>query len=530
MYCIPKSGAQIAPAIVWEKSLGGSGDDESSYVQQTSDGGFIIAGESNSNDNDVSGNHGSADYWIVKIDATGTIEWQKTLGGTSPDFASSIQQTMDGGFIVAGYSKSNNGDVTGHHGTTATNDYWVVKLDSLGTIEWEKSLGGTLTEFGTSIQQTADSGFVVAGWSLSNDGDVTGHHGGSNTYDYWVVKLSATGSLTWQKSLGGNGFDYANSIQQTTDGGYIVAGGSSSNDGDVSGNHGSNDFWIVKLDAVGTIVWQKCLGGTGDDQALSIQQTTDGGFIAAGYSTSNTGDVSVNYGSYDYWVVKLDSAGGLTWEKSLGGNAAELGNSVRQTADNGYIVAGYSASYGGDVSGYHGGVFWGDYWVVKLYSYGNITWQTCLGGTDDDVATWMDETAAGGFIVTGWSQSIDGQVTGNHGSADVWAVTLGVPTTIDETGNLSVSSSVFPNPATNQITLQLELQKSGVLYSEANSENAEITITNILGKTVFEKTSPFINGSLHEEIFLDNNFTQGMYLVKVSSGQQHWEKPLMVVK
>lgn len=524
VFCFLKSEAQNAPAIEWQKSVGGTGDDESSSVQQTSDGGFIVAGESHSNDNDVSGNHGQADFWIVKLDATGNIEWQKPLGGSFSDFASSIQQTTDGGFIVAGYSKSNDGDVTGHHGTTATNDYWVVKLDSVGTIEWEKSLGGTLTDFGTSIQQTADSGFVVAGWSFSNDGDVTGHHGGSSTYDYWIVKLTASGNLTWQKSLGGNANDYANSIQQTTDGGFIVAGASASNDNDVSGNHGSYDFWIVKLDSDGTIVWQKCLGGTGDDQAFSIAQTTDGGFITAGYSTSNNGDVSVNYGSADYWVAKLDSSGNLVWEKSLGGNAYEQANFIGQTADDGYIVAGYTASYGGDVTGFHGAYFWGDYWVVKLDNSGNLVWQKCLGGTDDDVANSVQETTAGGFIVTGWSNSTDGDVTGNHGVADVWVVLLSVPTIIDQAGDLIYSASVFPNPATDLITLQLQSQRKDILF------NAVITITDVFGKTMFKKNSSFINGSLNEEIFLDKNFIQGMYLVKVSSGQQHWEKPLMVVK
>ena len=530
MCSILKSEAQNAPSIDWQKSLGGSGDDESSSVQQTSDGGFIIAGESSSTDIDVSGNHGQNDYWIVKIDATGTIEWQKSLGGTSPDFGSSIHQTTDGGFIVAGFSRSNDGDVTGHHGTTSTSDYWIVKLDSVGTIEWEKSLGGTLNEFGNSVQQTTDGGFVVAGYSLSNDGDVTGHHGGAGGADYWIVKLSGSGSLTWEKSLGGNSADYGNSIQQTTDGGFIVAGASSSNDNDVSGNHGLSDFWIVKLDSAGVITWQKCLGGSDDDQAFSIEQTTDGGFITAGYTKSNTGDVSFNHGSFDYWVVKLDSAGTLVWQKSLGGSSAELSNSIEQTADDGYIVAGYTASFGGDVTGNHGGTFWGDYWVVKLDGSGTIVWQKCLGGTNDDVATAVQETTAGGFIITGWSESGNGDLTVNYGLADVWVVLLNVPTTIDPAGDLTFSSRVFPNPATNLITLQLKLQKADIAYPGTNSHDATITINNVLGEPLFEKTSPFINGNLDEEIFLDNHFTPGMYLVKISSGEQHWNKPLMVIK
>ncbi|MCD6097265.1 T9SS type A sorting domain-containing protein [bacterium] len=170
-----------------------------------------------------------------------TIQWQKCLGGSGYDYAYSIQQTDDGGFIVAGYSNSNDGDVSGNHGER---DYWVVKLNSAGDLVWQKSLGGSSWDEAWSIQQTSDGGFIVAGYSESNDGDVSGHHGG---YDYWVVKLDSAGDIVWQKCLGGSYWDYAYSIQQTFDGGYIVAGESRSNNGDVSGNHGWGDYWVVKL-------------------------------------------------------------------------------------------------------------------------------------------------------------------------------------------------------------------------------------------------------------------------------------------
>ena len=227
------------------------------------------------------------------------IEWQKCLGGTSEDIAYSIQQTSDGGFIVAGETLSNDGDVSGNHGGR---DAWVVKLNSSGDIIWKKCLGGTDHDFAYSIQQTSDGGFIVAGLTGSNDGDVSGNHGGS---DAWVVKLNSSGNILWQKCLGGTDGDYANSIQQTSDGGFIVAGETESNDGDVSGNHGGFDSWVVKLNSSGNIEWQKCLGGTGWDWENSIQQTSDGGFIVAGYTNSNDGDVSGNHGSKDYWVVKL---------------------------------------------------------------------------------------------------------------------------------------------------------------------------------------------------------------------------------
>jgi hypothetical protein len=183
-----------------------------------------------------------------------------------------------------------------------------VKLDASGNIQWQKCLGGSETDWAYSIQQTTDGGFVLAGFSFSNDGDVSGNHGG---FDYWIAKLDAFGNIQWQKCLGGSYNDLATTIQQTTDGGFVVAGYTQSNDGDVSGNHYDNyvtdDYWIVKLDVSGNIQWQKCLGGSYTDRAYSIQQTADGGFVVAGFSLSYNGDVSGDHGQEDYWVVKLGS-------------------------------------------------------------------------------------------------------------------------------------------------------------------------------------------------------------------------------
>ena len=345
------------PSIVWQKCLGGSYGDRACSIQQTSDGGFIVAGHSGSNDGDVSGNHGYSDYWIVKSNSTGSIVWQKCLGGSRGDYASSVQQTSDGGFIVAGWTWSNDGDVSGNHGGS---DYWVVKLNSSGRIVWQKCLGGSDDDGASSIQQTSDGGFIVAGVTESNDGDVSGNHGGK---DCWVVKLNPSGDIVWQKCLGGSDDDGASSIQQTSDGGFIVAGCTWSNDGDVSGNHGGPDFWVVKLNSSGDIIWQKCLGGSDDDGASSIQQTSDGGFIVTGSTGSNDGDVSGNHSNWDYWVVKLNSSGRIEWQKCLGGSDFDDTYSIQQTSDGGFIVAGYTESNDGDVSGNHGRT---DYWVVKL--------------------------------------------------------------------------------------------------------------------------------------------------------------------
>ena len=397
------------PNIQWQKSLGGAYHDAAYSITQTSDGGYIVAGVAVSNNGDVTNNHGAGDYWIVKLDGSGNIQWQKSLGGSSADDAYSIQQTNDSGYIVAGASSSNDGDVTGNHGLS---DYWVVKLDTGGNIQWQKSLGGSSADAAYSIQQTSDGGYIVAGASSSNDGDVTGNHG---LNDYWVVKLDTVGNIQWQRSLGGSRSDKAMSIQQTHDREYIVAGLSQSDDHDVTGNRGARDWWVVKLDTSGNMQWQKSLGGSDYDVASSIQPTSDGGYIVAGDSYSNDGDVTINHGRRDYWVVKLDGNGNIQWQKSFGGPEDDVASSVQQTSDSGYVVVGWS--YSNAVTG-------PDYWAVKLDVSGKLQWLKPLGGTKHDIARCIRQTSDGGYIIAGESNSNDGDVTNNHGNRDYWVVKL----------------------------------------------------------------------------------------------------------
>jgi hypothetical protein len=204
-----------------------------------------------------------------------------------------------------------DGDCTGSH-DSIYGDFWILKLDRQGNIQWQKAFGGSDYEQANSIQQTSDGGYVAAGWNRSpNDGDVTGNHG---DYDFWVVKMNANGNMQWQKSLGGSLSDIGYSIKQTPDNGYVIAGGTISNNGDVSGLHGKQDFWVVKINSNGNLVWQKSLGGSEYENAHSVDITKDGGYIVAGSSgfvNVNNGDVTGNHGNYDFWVTKLSSSAGI---------------------------------------------------------------------------------------------------------------------------------------------------------------------------------------------------------------------------
>jgi VWFA-related protein len=442
------------PYILWQKALGGSGFDYANSIIESSDGSYVVAGSTLSNDGDVSGKHGSAyysDFWVVKLrPSDGSIIWQKTLGGRYDDEAYSIIESSDGSYVVAGWTYSNDGDVSGNHGI---GDFWVVKLrPSDGSILWQKTLGGSRDDRAYSITQSSDGSYVVAGYTESYDGDVSGNHGKS---DFWVVKLRPSdGSIIWQKTLGGSDSDGATSITQSSDGSYVVAGCTDSNDGDVSGKHGWSDFWVVKLrPSDGSIIWQKTLGGRYWDVAHSITQSSDGSYVVAGYTESNDGDVSGHHGDRDFWVVKLrPSDGSIIWQKTLGGSGWDVAHSITQSSDGSYVVAGYTSSNDGDVSGNHGK---SDFWVVKLRpSDGSIIWQKTLGGSDSDGATSITQSSDGSYVVAGSTLSNDGDVSGNHGERDFWVVKLQEADILQSDVSDSVFAIVEPHCTARDIDMK----------------------------------------------------------------------------
>ena len=482
------------PKIEWQKCLGGTGRDEPTSIQQTNDGGYIVVGGTYSSDGDVVGFQGEIDCWVVKLTSTGVIEWQKSLGGTNEDLGWSIRQTAEGGYIMAGYSSSADGDVTGHHGGIDTGDYWIVKLTSIGTIEWQKSLGGSRGDGASSIQQTTDGGYAVAGTSTSVDGDITNHHGNEYYGDYWIVKLTSTGVLEWEKSLGGSHVEHASCIQQTTDGGFVVAGSSYSSDGDVTSGDGSSNYWIVKLTSLGVIEWEKSFGGNLLEEANFIQQTADSGYIITGYD-----------GLQDYWIIKLKNNGEIEWQKSLGGSWPDIAYSIQQTTDGGYIVAGSSSSTDGDVTGNHGNDY-DDCWIVKLTGSGGIEWQKSFGGDNADRAYSIQQTSDAGYIFVGQTYSTHGDLTGNHGASDFWIVKLSpegtssVESEIVTTHNISIS----PNPASTTATLSFESDEAGA---------CEVQIISVTGATLKEYSTYLSIGK--QEIALTNleSLPSGVYEV-----------------
>lgn len=385
--------------IEWQKCFGGSINDHVSSVRQTLDGGYIAAGSTDSHDGDVSGNHGEDDAWVIRLDAYANIEWQHCYGGSREEYATSIRLTTDGGFIMLGWSGTGDGEVLEPIGN---GDFCIVKLDGSGYIEWQNIYGMIEHDQPFSIQQTTDGGYVAA------DAYVHACGGHEDVAYYGILKIDPNGTLEWEKSYGGCHWDMAFSVQQTSDQGYIVTGWTWSDDGDVKGNNGYVDCWVIKLDLNGSLQWEKCYWGLGWDEGHSIHQTTDGGFIIAGSTAgSNEGDVSGNHGDFDAWILKLDASGNIQWQKCLGGTERDLACEIQQTKEGGYIVAFNSSPQDGGAAGTHGET---DIWIVKLDESGTIQWQKCLGGSGNDYVRSLQQTSDGGYILAGGTDSIDGDV------------------------------------------------------------------------------------------------------------------------
>lgn len=287
-------------------------------IIKTRDDGYALCGSTSSNDGDVSGNHGDLDYWIAKVDSLGTLLWQKCLGGTCEDVPNDIIITSDSGYLFTGSSCSSDGNTTLNHGHL---DCWMVKLDREGNIQWQRSFGGRLHDIGASVKQTNDGGYIVGATSSYRDGDVQCNLQG--WCDAWIFKLNASGDIEWQKCYGGSNSAGPNEILTTSDGGYIFAGGTDSNDGDVSGNHGKYDIWVVKLDVWGNLQWQKCYGGSQDDNTNFIRESANGTFLVGGNTFSYDGDVTGNHSyptTYDAWLLRISPSGDLLWKQCIGGD------------------------------------------------------------------------------------------------------------------------------------------------------------------------------------------------------------------
>jgi len=475
-----------SPYVQWQVSLGGSAADQAYDIQPALDSGYVIVGVTSSSDGDVEGAHGLTDGWVVKLDPDGVLNWQVALGGSSHDILRSIQHTIDGGYILGGETSSNDGDVSGNHGGR---DAWLVKLDANGGLLWQRTLGGTALDVAYNVLQDVDQGYLVIGYSMSNDGDVSGHHGTNAFTDVWLVKLDSLGAVLWQRSLGGSMNDEAFAGGRTADGHCVLVGQTISTDGDVSGGHGGLEAWLVRTDPAGVLSWQKTLGGTSTDIAHAIAGTTDGGYLIAGSTASNDGDVVGGHGGYEGWVVRLDAWGGLLWQRPLGGTGAEAFRAIHLASDGSCTVAGSATSVNGNVGGLHG---FFDAWLVHLDADGDIIWQRPFGGTGLDEAYALRPTPDGGLIFVGSSGSSDGDATANHGGLDAWVVKLADPVGITEIS--SASFFIAPNPCDDELMLGFDHAQNDAYITMTDISGREILRERVTGSRHVLDLSQYTGG------------------------------------
>ncbi|HTA26771.1 MAG TPA: T9SS type A sorting domain-containing protein [Bacteroidia bacterium] len=480
-------GIQISSAQFnqWEKTIGGTNSDEGFAVSPTADGGYAITGTT------LSFGQGGYDVYVVKLNSIGNLQWTKTIGGTVNEFGWSIIQTKDKGYIVTGYTNSFG---------VGNNDVYVIRLDSIGTLLWTKTIGNNEDDFGRSIIQSKDGGFLIAGTVNNGVSD--------NAY---IIKLDSSGSLLWNKDIGTLDNDLY-SIVGTKDGGYIVAGYTAE-----FGYYPSHEnLYIIKFDSNDNAKWSKTSGGTGGyDGAYSIIQSSDGGYVAAGYTDS------YGQGGYDVYVVKFDSLGNYLWNRTIGGTGTDVGYSLVQANDGGFLITGYTNSYG--AGGY-------DVYLIKLTAAGSLLWTKTIGGSGNDYGYSICKSSDRGYLIVGNTTSygfgaydiftikldslenacsvngsggvIDsgGRIGGGYSVGSVGFERTGgiadsggtlssiceVATSLNDVKFVSNNLSVFPNPSSGIFTISF--------VGAQNFVPATIEIYNVLGEKVFSSNySPSTN-------------------------------------
>lgn len=403
------------------KTYGGSKNDVAQSVVKTIDGGYAVLGHSQSNNGDLKDKtNESFDFWVMKFTANNSLLWSKTFGGTEDDRGNDIIQTADGGFAILGFTQSSDEDVTQNNGSK---DFWIAKLTTTGTLTWQKSFGFSGSDYGTSLIQTNDNGYLLTGVI---DVTASGGEGNSRTSqrhaggDIWAVKLSAVGNFEWSKYFGGSFTDTAFGVEKTADNGFIIVGSSDSDDVDISDNKGSYDFWVLKISSSGTLLWEKSFGGTEIDEARAITSSNDGNFIIVGDTRSSDVNVSNNNGAADLWMLKISPEGNLLWEKTIGATGFDVARSVSKSQDNGFIISGSSRSSDGGYTNQGQN----DAWVLKTDANGNILWQKTVGGTEIDFFYDAVELNNLEIIAVGESSSSNGDIEENKGFSDVLIIKI----------------------------------------------------------------------------------------------------------
>jgi Secretion system C-terminal sorting domain len=458
------------PNTLWTKTFGGSGYDWASFAQQTLDGGFIIAGATESFGS------GSFDVWLIKTDANGDTLWTKTFGGNLPDFGNSVQQTSDGGYIIAGFTYSFGG---------GDGDVWLIKTDHSGDTLWTKTFGGSRIDNCHSVQQTIDDGYIIIGSTYSF---------GAGDLDLWLIKTNPNGDTLWTKTFGESYPDWGTSVQQTSDNGYVITGHRK------FPASGIGNVWLLKTDANGDTLWTKTFGGNRADFGNCVQQTTDGGYIITGEVRSFDA-----IGTADLWLIKTDDNGDSLWTKTFGGSGSDGGYWVQQTADGGYIIVGWA---GGD-RGYS------DVWLIKTDANGDVLWTKIYDGNSNDVGYFVQQTNDMGYIIAGSTESF------GAGGIDAWLIKIDADTAaIGETLNYKLLQN-YPNPFNPTTNIRYEI---------GSERFVSLRVFGILGREIAILVNEKKPAGSYSVEFDGRRFSSGIYLYQMQADNFKQARKMILLK
>jgi hypothetical protein len=441
--CLLTTYFSNAQDILWEKSYGGKHAEYLFDAQPTPDYGFILAGSSISGKtgNKEDQNKGDLDYWLWKMDEKGDLDWQKSFGGSGVDMLQSIRLTSDGGYILAGTSNSNKG-LDKKEDTKGQDDFWIIKLDAKGNEIWQQTIGGSGQEKLQTICQTKDGGYVIGGTSASyktrkDDKGVLDAFGKSEdtrgNLDYWIVKLKKDGKIEWQKTLGGIYVDELKDLVVLPNGNILAGGYSNSpQSGDkTQDNFGLGDFWLVELSNQGQLVWQQTIGGEGDDNLFAIELTADGGFMVGGNSNSASSNMKskASKNGSDFWILKFDTDKNMQWETTYDYGNKDVLTSIVENKDGSFLIGGYAQSEQtnetnakfkkADKEGIN------DYIALKIKANGEEVWTQTAGSKGEEVLKKLFETRDGGYLFAGTSNgTASNDKNSTIGGADFWVVKL----------------------------------------------------------------------------------------------------------
>ena len=462
-----------APDTLWTKTYGGTYFDYGESVQECAEGGFIIAGATKSF------GAGSYDIYLVRTDANGDALWTKTYGGTDYDWGKSVEECAGGGFIITGYTYSFGAGM---------DDVYLIRTNSNGDTLWTKTYGGTGNDGGYSVQECADSGFVIAG--------ATGSFG-VGYYNVYLIRTDVDGDTLWTRTYGGTDYDCGESVQECASGGFIIAGRTK------SFGAGSYDVYLIRTDADGDTLWTKTYGGTDWDVGESVQECAGGDFIITGVTKS------FGAGSYDVYLIRTDADGDTLWTRTYGGTDYDEGYSVQECAGGGFVIAGNTWTG-----------FYYDVYLIRTDADGDTLWTRTYGGTNDDEGYSVQKCAGGGFIIAGNTWSF------GAGKKDVYLIRISETGVEEETGNrhkaIGISLEIYPNPS---------LGNAVIKYGMPEKANISLGLYDISGRLVKTLYSGTQEKGYHKvNVGAYHDTPTGIYFIRLDTGDFKATKKLTILK